>query len=64
MHTQRIYNAYINSTKQRENKMKTQGVYKEANNTFTVLTFTKSFNYKTEKAANKKWAALVSADLV
>ena len=41
-----------------------QGVYKESNGTFTVLTFSKSFNYKTEKAANKKWAALVSSDLV
>ena len=41
-----------------------QGVYKQSSGTFIVLTFTKSFNYKTEKAANKKWAALVAADLV
>jgi len=44
--------------------MKTQGVYKESNGTFTVLTFTKSWNYKTEKAANKKWESLVKAGLL
>ena len=41
-----------------------QGIYKESNNTFTVLTFSKSWNYKTEKAAAKKWESLVKADLV
>lgn len=41
-----------------------QGVYKESNGTFTVLTFSKSWSYKTEKAAAKKWDALVKADLV
>ena len=43
---------------------KSQGVYKQADGTYTVLTYTKSWHYKTEKAANKKWAALVNADLV
>ena len=52
------------TTETEQNKMKTQGIYKEANGTFTVLTFTKSWSYKTEKAASKKWASLVKADLV
>ena len=43
---------------------KTQGIYPESNGTFLVMTFTKSWSYKTEKAANKKWASLVKADLV
>jgi len=44
--------------------MKTQGIYRESNGSFLVMTFTKSWRYKTEKAANKKWASLVKADLV
>ncbi len=43
---------------------RSQGVFKESNGTFTVLTFTKSWNYKTEKAADKKWTTLVKANLV
>lgn len=53
------------TTKTEQNKMtKSQGVYKELDGTFLVMTFTMSWTYKTEKAANKKWAALVKADLV
>jgi hypothetical protein len=56
---------YLLTNTTEQNKMtKSQGVFKELNGTFTVLTFTKSWNYKTEKAATKKWAALVAADLV
>jgi len=44
--------------------MKTQGIYKEANGTYLVMTFTKTWSYKTERAASKKWASLVKADLV
>ena len=40
------------------------GVIAELNGTFTVFTSTKHTTYKTEKAANKKWASLVEADLV
>lgn len=40
-----------------------QGVFKDGKG-FIVLTYTKSWSYKTEKAAQKKWAALVAADLV
>ena len=43
---------------------KSQGVYKISENEYLVMTFTKSWTYKTEKAANKKWAKLVEADLV
>ena len=43
---------------------KRQGVFKLEDGTFIVLTFTKSYPYKTEKGANKKWEALVLADLV
>ena len=41
-----------------------QGVFKITENEFLVLTASKSWTYKTEKGANKKWAALVKADLV
>lgn len=40
-----------------------QGIFKTGN-TWTVLTFSKSWSYKTEKAAQKKWDSLVKADLV
>lgn len=40
------------------NESLSQGVFKQSDGTFLVLTFTKSFSYKTEKAAMKKWASL------
>lgn len=43
--------------------MKSQGVFKTGS-TWTVLTFSKSWEYKAEKAAQKKWDSLVNADLV
>jgi len=46
------------------NESLVRGVFNNNDGTFTVLTFTRSWTYKTEKAANKKWSALVSADLV
>lgn len=46
------------------NESLSKGVVKNSDGTFTVLTFSRSWTYKTEKGANKKWAALVAADLV
>ena len=46
------------------NETLVSGVFAEHNGTFTVVTFFKSWSYKTKKAAEKKWAALVAADLV
>lgn len=46
------------------NETISQGVVKRLDGTSTVLTFTKSWTYKTVKAANKKWDKLVSLDLV
>ena len=40
------------------------GVFEEANGTFTVLTATKFWTYKTEGRAWSKWDKLVAADLV
>jgi len=62
-----VYFDIITTSKQnneREKIMKaSQGIFK-TNNTWTVLTFSKSWEYKTEKAAQKKWDQLVKADLV
>ena len=43
---------------------KSQGVFKISNNEYMVITFTKSWTFKTEKAAINKWNKLVAADLV
>lgn len=40
------------------------GVFKISEKEFLVLTFTKSWTYKTEKAANKKWQDLKAKDLI
>lgn len=43
---------------------KSQGVYKESDGTYLVMTFSKTWKRKTKKAAEKKWAELVKKDLV
>jgi len=46
------------------NETLSSGIFKNSDGTFTVLTFTKSWTYKTERGAKAKWAKLVAADLV